>query len=185
MDSLPLLVDAQEALEYLSKTHAPNDALLAYIVRILVKDGYSNSRIGQVLGLSKGYTVTHYKRCGLRLSEPELSLWFNNPERITLGHARILASIPDSDRDHWMRTVIKSRLPIASLKAQIHGQKDPADVDIAKYAERMSDHIHRGVSIKFDKTSYCGKITLDYYGLEDLDDIAQKLGFEAAESEIL
>lgn len=183
MNALPLLVDDQEALAYLAKVQEPNDALLAYIVRILVDEGYSNRRIGEVLGFDKAYTVTHYKRCGMRFSEEELRLWFNNPQRITLGHARMLASLSERDRDHWIRTVIQLKLSIASLKAKIGGEKDPGDIDVAGYAERMSEHIHRGVAIKFDKKNYCGKITLDYYGLDDLDDIAAKLGFQTSENE--
>lgn len=82
MAHLPLLTDAEEAIDYYkSQPHSPSDPITAHVIRILVQDGYKNRDIREALGIEKVYTVTHFIRVSQALTDGEMELWFNNPDR--------------------------------------------------------------------------------------------------------
>ena len=52
MAHLPLLTDAEEAIDYYkSQPHSPSDPITAHVIRILVQDGYKNRDIREALGI--------------------------------------------------------------------------------------------------------------------------------------
>lgn len=174
---LPLFTDPQEALDFVRNTPAITDPQRAYVVAFLSREGWTNRQIRQQLGIEKVYTLTHYKRVGLALSEIEFSLWEKNPERITLGHLRALCHLTSSVREPLLRTLLAQRLSVTKLQARLKTHAQHADVDIKRYENRMEERLGRGVKIQFDATRQSGKLTLDFFGLDDLDSLAASLGF--------
>lgn len=175
MNNLPLILDAEEAVEYFRANDVDNDALLSYIVGILSKDGYSNQAIRETLHIPKVYTVTHLKRAGISLSKEDLSLWFKNPQRITLGHVRAIAKLPSSRRNQLLRDLLAKRLSVRELEALAKGKTVQSDADIRSFERTMEDTLGREVNLKFNNATKCGTVSLGFYGLDDLESILDGL----------
>jgi len=182
MSQFPLLLDADDAINHHLSNENRTDAELAYIVATLSKDGYQNKKIREVLGIEKVYTVTHLKRSGMNLTEEELTLWHKNPNRITLGHVRAIALLPQRQRENLLRELLSKRIPVHKYEAIAHGKDEPTeDSDIQRYQQLMSDVLGRSVGIKYNAAKKSGTLTLTFYSLDDLDETSKKLGFNAAE----
>jgi len=182
MYNFPLLLDAEEALEHYHKPGTRSDAERAYIIAIMSNNGYTNTQISDSLNIQKGYTVTHLKRVGLALSEIELSLWHTNPNKITLGHVRAIANLPKTKREKLLRDGLYKRKSVRQFEALAKGENVEKDPDVKRYAEIMTEVLGRGVKVKYNSTNKTGSITLDFYKLEDLLDIASSLGFALPEN---
>lgn len=179
MDNLPFLVDADEAIDYYNSKNDLTDAERAYVVAMLSRDGYSNKAIRETLNIDKVYTVTHLKRAGTSLSESELSLWHKNPSRITLGHVRAIAKFPQSKREEMLRNLLTKRTPVHQFESIAQGKTDDRDTDIKRYELIMGEVLGRQIRIRFNPAKRSGSITLDFFGLDDLDHISRSLGFKA------
>ncbi|HTF96529.1 MAG TPA: transcriptional regulator [Cellvibrio sp.] len=175
---LPFLTDCKEALEFFRKTINLNDPQLAYIIAFLSREGWTNRDIRHELGIAKVYTLTHYKRVGLALSDQEFSLWDKNPDRITLGHLRVLCHLKPAAREPILRQLLAHKSSVAKLQARVAGQAQHLDADIKRYEGRMEDSLGRGVKIQFDAKRQNGKLILDFYGIDDLDVLANTLGLK-------
>lgn len=179
VNQLPLLVDPDEATDYyLTHPHA-TDAERAYVVALMSQHGMSNAQIRHALGIPKVYTVTHLKRAGMSLSEPELLLWHRNPQRITLGHVRAIAKLPRPQRENLLRDLLTRKTPVHQLEMLAQGKDQEWDADIARYEMVMGEVIGRRVKVQYNKQKRTGSLTLDFYTLEDLDTLAKELGFNA------
>lgn len=179
MSSLPYLIDADEAIEYYKGRSDLTDAEKAYVVAMLSKEGRSNKDIRKSLGIDKVYTVTHLKRVGTCLTESELNLWHKNPSRITLGHARAIAKLPTSKREELLRSLLTKRTPVHKFEAIAKGKVDDRDTDIKRYERIMGEVLGRQINIRFNPAKLSGSVTLDFFGLDDLDHISRCLGFKA------
>lgn len=179
MAVLPLLIDAKEAIDHYLKAQSLTDAERAYVISILSKEGFSNQRIRAALGISKVYTVTHLLRVGKSLSIEELTLWHSNASRITLGHLRAIAKMPQNKRESLMRELLTKKIPVFKYEALAKGDAERKDVDIQRYEQIMGEVIGRNVKISFNQAKKSGTISLDFYGLDDLDNISERLGFSA------
>lgn len=179
MDLLPYFVDKEEAIDYYHAQTNKNDALKAYIVGFLSKEKMSNKNIRSALGIEQVYTVTHLKRAGTRLSEDELTLWFNNPEKISLGHVRAIAKLEQPKREPLLRELLVKRIPVQNYESLARGEEEERDVDIKRLEELIASQLGREVSISYSSRKKTGTISLGYYQLDDLDRIISKLGFKA------
>lgn len=179
MDLLPYFVDKEEAIDYYHAQTSKNDALKAYIVGFLSKEKMSNKNIRSALGIEQVYTVTHLKRAGTRLSEDELTLWFNNADKISLGHVRAIAKLDQVKRERLLRDLLVKRIPVQHYESLARGEKEERDVDIKRLEEQMSSQLGREIHISYSSRRKTGTISLGYYQLEDLDRIITKLGFRA------
>lgn len=175
---LPILTDAQEALKFYRSTNPLNDAQRAYVIAFLSREGWTNRQIRSELGIEKVYTLTHYRRVGLALSESEFALWSKNPDRITLGHLRALCHLKPEIREPLLRNVLAHKLSVSKLQQRIRGNDQRQNGDIKRYEAQMEGILGRGVKIHFDINRQSGKLTLDFFGLDDLDQIANSLGFQ-------
>lgn len=178
MNTLPYLLDAEDAIEFFNSENCYSDAARAYVVRTLNQEGYTNLKILEALNIKKGYTVTHLKRVGLLLSEEELSLWHSNPKRISLGHVRAIAKLPRSQREELLRSLLVKKISVRKFESLAKGEMD-TDSDISRYENLMSEVIGRQVGIKFNNQKLTGTITLDFFGLDDLEVITKALGFNS------
>jgi len=189
MESLPFIFDTKEAIDYYHQHPGCTDAIKAYIVAFLFGEGLENTDIRQALKIEKIYLVSHLKRAGTLLSEEEIELWHNNPRSITLGHVRAVAKLPFIDRDRLLRKLLpgvskenKSVAKYESIARSLaKGEEIKKDVDIIRYEERMQEVTGRVTKIRYNQAKRSGTITLDFFSLDSLDDIAKALGFNAEE----
>lgn len=175
---LPFLTDSQDALEFFHKTADINDPQRAYIIAFLSREGWTNRDIRSQLGIAKVYTLTHYKRVGLSLSDEEFALWERNPERITLGHLRALCHLKPTVREPILRQLLAHKLSVAALQVRLAGQTQRSNADIKHYEGRMEEALGRGVKIQFEPRRQNGKLILDFYGIDDLETLATTLGLK-------
>lgn len=181
MNHLPLLLDATEAIEFYKANLTCTDAAKAYVVAVLTNSGLSNREIRSALNIDKVYTVTHLKRVGLALSEGELALWHKNPMRITLGHVRAIAKLPQPEREKMLRRLLARKTPVHKFEAIAQGKSEQRDADIKNYEERMSEVLGRPVKIRYNSAKQSGSLCLDFFTLEDLDGLSSALGFRLQE----
>lgn len=181
MECLPMLVDSEEAIEHFHKPGTKTDAEKAYVVGILSKEGYGNKEIREVLKIDKVYTVTHLKRAGTRLSESLLNLWHRNSEIITLGHIRAIAKFPHEKQEELLRGLLRNKKSVHEFERIAKGAEGSEDVDIKRFEQIMGEVIGRQIRIRFNPAKRTGSLTIDYFGLDDLDDIAIALGFNPGE----
>lgn len=192
---LPILLDDKDAVDNWNKDIS--DAVRSYIVSYLtIDEGMSNEKIRKLLGIKAVYEVTHLRRAG-RLSDEELLLWDKNKIRITLSHIRAIALLPKVTRIDLMRKLLVKKIPsriFEELAKQINENKqketnpthlleslESSGLDTSKYAELMSEHTGRPTKMKFNPKKKSGTITLQFFGLEDLSNLALQLGFDESE----
>lgn len=177
MKSLPLILSREDAINYYKSTSHITDAEKSYVVRILSEEGLSNKCIRQALNIQKVYTVTHYKRAGTALSDDEIELWMNNPSQITLGHVRAIAKIPRLKREPLLRELLAKKISVHQYEMIAQGKREESNTDVKTYAQGMEDQLGRPVSIQYNAKKCSGTLTLGFYGLEDLDDVGESLGY--------
>lgn len=177
MPNLPLLIDAEDAVEFYQANPTRTDAVTAYIVGILSEEGMTNREIREALNIHKVYTVTHFKRAGSCLSQDELNLWHSNPTRITLGHVRAIAKLGRSKREEMLRRLLSSHVPVSQFERMARGEEEQQDSDMKVYERQLEETLGRGITISFNPANQYGKLTLDFHSLEDLDELVSKLGF--------
>ncbi|HEY8942535.1 MAG TPA: transcriptional regulator [Cellvibrio sp.] len=178
---LPFLTDSQDALDFLRDTPDLTDPQRAYVIAFLSREGWTNRQIRSHLGIDKVYTLTHFKRVGLALTDIEFNLWVKNPERITLGHLRVVCHLKPEVREPLLRKLLAQRQSVSKLHGLVRGQVQHSNADIKRYESQMEDALGRAIKIQFDGARQCGKLTLDFYGLDDLDLLATTLGFKTEE----
>lgn len=182
MDRLPALLDAEDALDVLRSTPKPSQALLALIIAELSKT-HVNRKIRALTGIRKDYQVSHLKRAGKVLSVEQLNLWHNNPKMISLGHVRALCSMSSSQREYYLRKLLTTKITVGELEA-IAAKRSLTTghaSDLERYARKMGEATGRIVTLSYRPALSMGKITLSWHGYDDLDAIAQKLGFNPQE----
>jgi ParB family chromosome partitioning protein len=175
MSDMPLLLDADDAIEYYSRPGL-TDAERAFVVAFLSTKGYRNKSIRNALGIKNVYTVSHLSRAG-SLTDAELTLWHRNPHRIKLGHIRAVASLPAAHREDVLRGLLVRRRSVRDLVATLRGDDVVDNADIKRYEQVMGDVLGRVVKVRFDDSG-SGSLSLSFHGLDDLDDITQRLGFD-------
>lgn len=178
---LPFLTDSQDALDFLRDTPDITDPQRAYLIAFLSREGWTNRQIRSHLGIDKVYTLTHFKRVGLALTDIEFNLWVKNPERITLGHLRVVCHLKPAIREPLLRKLLAQRQSVSKLHGLVRGQVQHSNADIKRYENQMEVVLGRAVKIQFDPARQCGKLTLDFYGLDDLDLLSTTLGFKSEE----
>jgi len=174
---LPLLIDAEEAIQFYKAQPSLTDAAKAYAIGLISNDGYSNSEIREALEIDKVYAVTHLKRAGTQLSLDELELWHNNPSKNTLGHVRAIAKLNREKREPLLRNLLANKCSVAEYEAIGRGRETDKDVDIKRFEQLMSERLGRDIKIQYNKGKQYGRITLGFFTLDDLDDITEKLGY--------
>jgi ParB family chromosome partitioning protein len=175
---LPFLLDELDAIDIYKNGGATTDAIKAYVVGYLSKKKYTNGMIREALGIDKVYTATHLIRAGTKLSDEELTLWHNNPTRITLGHIRAIASMDRPRREKILRDHLVVRKSVRDFTALANG-KTPGDLDpdIKRYQEGMTVALGAEVTIEYNPNKHSGSVTIDFHSLEAFDGLAKTLGY--------
>ena len=116
MTVLPLLLDADEAIQYFRNSDSLSDAVKATVVAAMHNDGYSNKQIRDSLNIKEVYTITHLKRVGTSLSQNELSLWHRNPTKITLGHVKAITKLAGPLREALLRKLLSTKMSVRQFE---------------------------------------------------------------------
>jgi len=175
---LPMLLDKKEAVRFLADQPLLSDAVKAYVCGLLHKSyGLKNRELRPIFGIARVYSMTHLIRVGSALTDEEFLLWHNNSSVLTLGHMRCLCHLPTGQRLRWIREVLARRLSVSSLHGKVWGGNGNKDKDIASYENLVSDKLGRPVNIKYLAQKQTGDLVLTFFGLDDLDDLLEKLGY--------
>lgn len=208
-EGLPLLLDADEAIDYLQSDER-NDAEKAYAIGIMSRDGLSNKEIREALGIKRVYTATHYIRAGTRLSEEELNLWHENivacskkkkltdlkmgrtHHLITLGHIRTMLGLKKSDRLELLEKIESENgskegrpITIEELKQIMKGlelEKENGS-DMRWFEQDFEDKTNRSIKVQYNKDSEMGTIKISFYKLSDLEEICSYFGYKSPSEE--
>jgi len=180
MNILMEIGDAEDAIDYFQECHPAPLPVKAYVAGHLSKLGYSNARIRESLDVKTTYECTDLRRIGRNLSPDQLELWWNNEDRIKLGHVRAISRLPAPEREKVLRDLLVKRISVAQIEAMAVGKASAPDVDTAKFEREMSEAIGRGVRVQTKGAKQSGRIILDFYSLEDLERVAEDLGYHVS-----
>ena len=103
--------------------------------------------------------------------------------RLTAGHARALVPLSPSLQEKTAETIVHTGLSVRQTEALVNRlqaekkekpQKDPNEVDyVAEAQKELAGKMGRGVKIVTGRKK--GRIELEYYGLDDLNDLLEAL----------
>ena len=103
--------------------------------------------------------------------------------RLSAGHARTLLPLSPALMERTAETVVNSGLSVRQTETLVKklqtekkekAEKDPNAVDYTLEAQKeLSSHLGRGVKIVTGRKK--GRIELEYYGLDDLNDLLEAL----------
>ena len=103
--------------------------------------------------------------------------------RLSAGHARALLSLPEKQQEGAAKAVLSGALSVRQTEALVKkltaGEKpvkvkDPHEVDYAAVAQKeLTEQLGRGVKIITGRKK--GRVELEYYGLDDLNDLLEAL----------
>jgi ParB family chromosome partitioning protein len=156
----------------------------AFAISNLTKQfNWTHQEVADVLGKART-TVSNM----LRLLElPNEVRELMKQERLTMGHARALLSLPANQQNHVSLTIVAKNLTVRqteqAIRKIINGnnkatssvKKDP---NIQNLENIIADTLGAAVTIKQSANSKKGKIEIQYNDLDELDGILRKIGAE-------
>ena len=102
---------------------------------------------------------------------------------LSAGHARALLSLSPAMQENAARSILSGGLSVRQTEALVKKltaekrpvrEKDPDQVDYAAVAQKeLAEQLGRGVKVVSGKKK--GRIELEYYGLDDLNDLLEAL----------
>lgn len=142
----------------------------------------------QRIGKSRAY-VTNFLRL-LRLT-PQVQARIDNDE-LSLGHAKVLAGIPENQQPGMAHHAIRRQLSVRGLeqawqrtqtREQTQGAGSEADSQAMAELERgLSEHLGNNVRIHYDPDKRRGEIRVDFHDLDEFDGLLRQWGFEQEQS---
>ena len=177
MELLPDLVSVDDALSYLKDMQPSHDAVSAYVAGYLSSKKISNKECRKLMGVKQVYKMTHLRRIGSFMSRTCLELWLNNPHTIGMGHMRAIASMPLSQHEDTLRSILARGLSVRQLEGMARGDAQILDHEIKLFQEKMGEAIGYPVGVKWIKESNRGTLSIKFFSLNDLDELARRLGY--------
>lgn len=145
--------------------------------------GLTHDQASERIGKSRTY-VTNYMRL-LRLASA-VQAWIDEGE-LTLGHAKILAGIPENQQAKFARHAITRRLSVRALetawrRAQAsHEQQvvgdSAASREMAELERDLSEHLGNRVHIHYDPERRNGEVRVAFHDLDEFEGLLQRWGF--------
>lgn len=156
----------------------PIEEAQAY-ARLIELFGYCHEDIALIIGHSRA-KITNSLRL-LKLMKPVQNLLIN--QAITVGHAKILASLPESLQIAYANKCQQAQWSVRQLEKAIKKITKNAcqtsmkqDWDRVKLESQLSEHLGCPVHLLDNKGK--GKLVLEYYNLETLESILTKFQFK-------
>ncbi len=107
-------------------------------------------------------------------------------ERLSMGHARALLSLPDDDlRKKLANRAMAGRLSVREVEKQVKKylsgdekkkKKKEKPANVLDLEKRMTDRLGTKVNIKTNKNMQKGRIVIEFYSIDDFDRITDKMG---------
>jgi len=147
--------------------------------------GLTHDAASERIGKSRTY-VTNFLRL-LRLA-PEVQGLIDDGQ-LTLGHAKILAGIPEARQTGFARLAARRKLSVRALET--HWRKDQnrneqqvagdtaASREMAALEQRLSEHLGNQVRIRFDPERRDGEIRVGFHDLDEFEGLLARWGFDA------
>jgi ParB family chromosome partitioning protein len=144
--------------------------------------GLTHEQMGERIGKSREY-VTNYLRL-LNLAPPVQVLV--NEGHLSMGHAKVLASLPIDQQNHWAALVADQKLSVRTLEKRVSGRGmrqqrlplKPKASDWQALERRLSDHLGYPVTITAEKGNK-GELKVRFHSLDELDGILARFGYSA------
>lgn len=152
----------------------------AHGLRQLVdRHGLTHERLAERIGKSRVY-VTNFLR--LLNLVPEVQALIDRGA-LSLGHAKVLASLPAEQQWQWGQDAVKRRLNVRALERQLsHSRRGTAaargkDSDWRRLESRIAEQLGYPVAIEAG-TDGRGELRVRFHNLDELDGLLQRIGVE-------
>jgi len=142
--------------------------------------GLTHEQMGERIGKSREYVTNHLRL--LNLAPPVQALV--NEGHLTIGHAKVLASLPVDQQNQWAALVVDQNLTVRTLEKRVSGRGmrqqrlplKPKPSDWQALERRLSDHLGYPVAIAAEK-GHKGELKVKFHSLDELDGILARLGY--------
>jgi len=146
--------------------------------------GLTHDGAAERIGKSRAY-VTNYLRL-LRLAPP-VQAHIDDGE-LSLGHAKILAGMPEADQIEFARHAVRRRLSVRALETawrrdqaresqQVAGDT-AASSEMASLERNLAEHLGNAVRIHYDPDKRKGEIRVSFHDLDEFEGLLRRWGFD-------
>lgn len=146
--------------------------------------GLTHDAAAERIGKSRAYVSNHLRL--LRLA-PEVQAAIDDGE-LSLGHAKILAGIPEREQPAFARHAVRRRLSVRALEnawrraqaretQQVVGDT-AASREMAELERALAEHLGNVVHIHYDPDRRHGEIRVSFHDLDEFDGLLAKWGFD-------
>lgn len=145
--------------------------------------GLTHDGVARRIGKSRAY-VTNYLRL-LRL-EASVQDAIDDGE-LSLGHAKVLAGIPETEQARFARHAIRRRLSVRALEKawqrdqareeqQVAGDS-AASREMAALERSLAEHLGNTVRIHYDPDRRNGEIRVAFHDLDEFEGLLERFGY--------
>ncbi|MEM8500687.1 MAG: hypothetical protein AAF542_21920 [Pseudomonadota bacterium] len=144
-----------------------------------VESGDSCASIARRDGFSSSL-VRHTVRLARKLSTETKALCRQRVE-LSMGHARVLASLDAKDQEEFARRVLAHGWSVRQLEDRIRRpDENVPDSYFDRLSEHMSEQFGHPITVTQDRSApRNGRIIIRYVGFDDFDNVCSKLGVTA------
>ncbi len=145
--------------------------------------GLSHSQVAVKVGRSREYVSNSIRLLAL----PDYMLSSLRTNDITEGHARTLLMLNDrpEEQDVVFREILLKKLSVRevekiarSIATEKVRRKELIDTDLLEIEKRFTDTL--GTRVSITKTDFGGRLTIDYFSVDDLEEMLVRMKKEAA-----
>jgi ParB family chromosome partitioning protein len=137
----------------------------------------SQEEIAKKLGKSRSFIANKIRLLNLPVEIQKALI----EGKITEGHAKIILSIANPEKQRaFLKMILKNKLTVhqaenksKEILVRTHKRNMPIDPQIKAWEENFSQKL--GTKVKIKKTGQGGKIMIEYYATEDLDNILERI----------
>ena len=141
--------------------------------------GLTHEQMGERIGKSREYVTNHLRL--LNLASPVQALV--NEGLLSMGHAKVLASLPLDQQNHWAALVTDQNLSVRVLERRLSAKArlpalpaKPKAADWKAMERQLSDHLGYPVTVSAEKGGK-GELKVKFHSLDELDGILARLGY--------
>lgn len=150
--------------------------------------GLSHAQVAEKVGRSREYVSNSIRLLGL----PEKILESLKFGKMSEGHARTLLMLNDrpEEQDVIFREILLKKMSVREVERIVRKiatdkvrKKSASDLDsnLIEYEKQFTETL--GTRVQIQKTDFGGKLTIDYFSVEDLELMLERMKKEAAASE--
>ena len=77
-----------------------------------------------------------------------------------------------------LRSLLSKRISVSDFERIAKGAGEGRDLDIARFVVEVGEQLGRPTTIKYNTAKQAGRLTLAFYGLDDLDYVLSRLGYQ-------